>query len=156
MFWSNINKWFFQESGSKEVEPTTSTNKIKIEEYGSIKDFINEVYLLPYLTIGGSRTEFWELTPKDIEIDFKAYKKRCEEKTQLAWLNGLYFKLALQSSVLVSTLADKSTKGKMPKYPDVPRSNEYIETEDRINAERELLIAKMNKWKRFNNLKKKK
>ena len=154
MFWSANWKWFFQESGSEKVEPDSSTKVKKIGEYGSIKDFINEVYLLPYLTIGGSREVFWELTPKEITIDFKAYKKKMEIQEQLMWKQGLYFKQALQSTVLACGLADKNVAGKMPKYPDMPKFQEE-EKEINVELQRQLLIAKMNKWQMVNNLRNK-
>lgn len=128
---------------------------MKIEEYGSIKDFINEVYLLPYLTIGGSRSDFWELTPKDVEIDFKAYFKRQEITNQQIWLQGLYFKRALESTILACGLADKKTAREMPKYPEMPKTREQIESEEHQESQRQLLIAKMNKWQRVNNAKRK-
>lgn len=124
---------------------------MKIEEYGSIKDFINEVYLLPYLTIGGSRTDFWKLTPKDILIDIEAYRKRNENQLQMIWLQGFYFKQALQSSVLVCGLADKKVVREMPKYPDIPLTKDEQESAERRQAKNQLLIAKMNKWQRVNN-----
>ena len=127
-----------------------------MDEYGSIKDFINEVYLLPYLTIGGSRNEFWDLTPKDLEIDFKAYIKRNEIQQQQMWLQGLYFKRALESSVLVCGLADRKAVAQMPKYPNMPRTQDQIESEEYQKAQRDLLIAKMNRWQRLNNLRNKK
>ncbi len=126
-----------------------------MEEYGSIKDFINEVYLLPYLTIGGSRNDFWELTPKTIQIDFKAYQKRMEIQEQQMWLQGLYIKRALESSVLICGLADKKVIREMPKYPEMPKTQEQIESENYQKARRDLLIAKMNKWQRANNKKRK-
>ena len=155
MLWCSNRKWFFQESGSEKVEPNSSTKVKKIEEYGSIKDFINEVYLLPYLTIGGSRSDFWELTPKDIAIDFKAYKHKMEIQEQLMWKQGLYFKQALQSTVLACGLADRKVVAQMPKYPDMPKFQEE-EKEENIELKRELLIAKMNKWQKINNLRNKK
>ena len=125
-----------------------------MEEYGSIKDFINEVYLLPYLTIGGSRTDFWELTPKTIMVDFKAYQKRMEIQEQQMWLQGLYVKRAIESSIMICGLADKKVIREMPKYPDMPKTQEQIESENYQKARRDLLIAKMNKWQRINNRKK--
>lgn len=107
--------------------------------------------MLPYLTIGGSRSEFWDLTPKDILIDFKAYKKRIEMEEIQMWKQGLYFQKALQSTILVCGLADKKVVKEMPKYPDMPKTQEQIESEEYINAQRQLFIAKMNKWQRVNN-----
>lgn len=93
------------------------------------------VFLVPYLAIGGTRETFWKLTPKTIQYDFKAYEKKMEHDMQLAWLNGFYFQQALQSSILACSLADRKTASKMPDYPEMPASkkeepkNEKFETE---------------------------
>lgn len=128
--------------------PNASAKTKKLEEYGSILDFINEVYLLPYLTIGGTRETFWQLTPKDLEIDFRAYKKRQENQLQLAWLSGLYVRQAIQSSYFVCILADKKTK--LPKYPEAPKNEEDQKVLDE-ETQTKLMVAKMEKWLRFNN-----
>ena len=145
--------WFFQKSGSEKVEPNSSTKVKRIEEYGSIKDFINEVFLLPYLTIGGSRNEFWNLTLKDLEIDFRAYKSKKQLQQQEIWLQGLYFKQALESSVLVCGLADRKVVKEMPKYPEMPKTQEQIESEENKKVQTELFVAKMERWKKINNSK---
>lgn len=89
-------------------------------------------------------------------IDFRAYKRRCENQQQLAWLQGLYFKQALQSSVLACGLADKKVINNMPKYPDMPKTQEDIDREESKKAQVDLFIAKMNRWQRLNNAKNKK
>ena len=43
---------------------------------------------------------------------------------QLAWLQGAYFRQALQSSVVICGLADRQVINKMPKYPDIPYKDE--------------------------------
>lgn len=123
-----------------------------IEEYGSIKDFINEVYLLPYLTIGGSRNDFWELTPKDIMIDFKAHKKRQTENMQMAWVLGSYFKSALSSTILMCSLADNRTQSRMPKFPTIPKGDDEIEEEKIEKNRTDYLLAKMRNWQTINNI----
>lgn len=107
---------------------------------------------MPYLAIGGSRETFWKLTPKTIEIDFKAYKMKYEMQLKMAWVQGLYIKQAIQSSVMVCTLADKQNVKKMPKYPDEPKSEQDL-TPENIDAQKQLIIAKMDKWVRLNNKK---
>lgn len=87
-------------------------------------------------------------------IDFKAYKNKMEIQEQLMWKQGWYFKQALQSTILVCGLADKSVAGKMPNYPDMPKFQE--EKEQNVELQRQLLIAKMNKWQMVNNLRNKK
>lgn len=108
---------------------------------------------MPYLTIGGSRETFWKLNPKSIQIDFQAYKERQENELRMAWVQGLYVKLAIQSSVVACTLADKTVLSHLPKYPEMPKTDEQLQDEDNIKAQQELLIAKMNKWARMNNKK---
>lgn len=43
---------------------------------------------------------------------------------QLAWLQGAYFKQALQSSILICGLADRQVANKMSKYPEMPYKEE--------------------------------
>ena len=105
------------------------------------------------MSIGGSRETFWHLTPKDIMIDFKAYKNRMRQQQQLAWLNGLYVKKAIESSVLICGLAEKRTVRNMPNYPEFPKDYVEIESEEEIQKKREYMIAKMNYWTKINNKK---
>ena len=86
-------------------------------------------------------------------IDFKAYNKRNLILQQQSWQLGLYFKYALQSSILMCGLADKTTPNKLPKYPDMPKSDDEIEREENIEKQRELWIAKLNRWQKINNSK---
>lgn len=86
-------------------------------------------------------------------IDFKAYNKRNLMMQQQSWQLGLYFKHALQSSVLVCGLADKNVVKQMPKYPDMPRSDDEIQKEENVEKQRELWIAKLNRWQKINNSK---
>lgn len=61
--------------------------------------------------------------------------------------------MAIQSSVMVCTLADKKTLNNMPDYPDMPKQVEEENdlSEKEIETQRQLMIAKMNYWKRQNN-----
>lgn len=104
------------------------------------------------MSIGGSRSEFWHLTPKDIMLDFKAHENKINEQIQLAWINGFYTKLALQSSVLVCGLADKKVVKEMPKYPDMPNQKEDEPlTQAEIDVQTQYFIAKMEYWTKSNN-----
>jgi hypothetical protein len=87
-------------------------------------DWINHEWLLPFLRIGGTRSEFWGLTPKELQIDFEAYNQRIKDQQQLAWLQGAYVKMALQSSVLIAGLATKEIANKLPPYPEMPFKDE--------------------------------
>lgn len=72
------------------------------------------------------------------------------EQIQLAWINGLYVKKALESTIVMCGLADNKTQRNMPKYPEFPQNQQEID-EEQIKKKRELLIAKMNYWTRENN-----
>ena len=58
----------------------------------------------------------------------------------MAWLNGVFTKAALSSTVLVAGLADKNTASRLPKYPKMPT---FEESSDRVYTQEE--IAKQNK-----------
>ena len=105
------------------------------------------------MSIGGTRETFWHLTPREIEIDFRAHSNRVNEQLQLAWATGKYVKMAIQSSVMVCTLADNKTLKSMPDYPDMPRqeNKEEVMSEKEIETKRQLMIAKMLYWQRQNN-----
>lgn len=92
------------------------------------------------MIIGGQRADFWHLTPKTIQVDFKAYQERQKREAQNRWEIGAYVKNAISSSIFVSTLADKGTANKIPKFPEKPFKDENTErenmTEERLKAER--------------------
>ena len=102
-------------------------------------------YLVPYLSMGGTREQFFKLTPKTIKYDFKAYEMRQQDKLQTAWLTGYYVKMALASTVLVAGLADKKIINKMPEYPEMPKPKTENQKKQNDKLETELLIAKMDK-----------
>lgn len=103
------------------------------------------------MSIGGSRSEFWHLTPKDILIDFEAHKNKINEKIQMAWVIGAYTKAALASQVLACGLADRKAINQMPKYPSRPNTQDDFDDEEEIEAKRKMMIAKMNYWTKMNN-----
>ena len=87
-------------------------------------------------------------------IDFKAHENRINEQIQLAWINGLYTKVALQTSIVMCGLADKNVIRKMPSYPEMPQIKKDLPlTDEEIEAQRQYAIAKMNSWVRLNNKK---
>ena len=60
--------------------------------------------------------------------------------------------MAIQSSVMVCTLADNKTLKNMPNYPDMPKQVEEEKiSEKEIETQRQLMIARMNYWQRQNN-----
>ena len=95
---------------------------------------------------------FWDLTPKDIDIDFKAFKKRREMEIQMSWVSGNYFKRALESTVLICGLADRRAINNMPKYPEIPKSEEEIISEEAEQNRTDYHLAKMRNWQAVNNM----
>lgn len=93
---------------------------------------------------------FWKQTPKTILIYFEADKERQKQKAQEAWLLGIYFKQALQSTILIAGLADKNTPSKMPKYPKCPYADntERVYTEEEKEYERLRLVQYLNQFSR--------
>lgn len=71
---------------------------------------------------------------------------------QMAWINGLYVKAALQSTILMCGLADNKTANKLPKFPKMPRNEENNPiTQEEIEAQKQYNIAKMQFWTKMNN-----
>ena len=109
-------------------------------------------YLVPYLSIGGTREQFFKLTPKTIKYDFKAYEMKKQNDIQQAWLTGYYVKMALASTVLVAGLADKKVVNKMPEYPELPKAKTESQKKKNDKLETDLMIAKMDRlMKHINN-----
>lgn len=82
------------------------------------------------------------MTPKTIQIDFQAYQERQKREAQDRWEIGAYVRSALNSSILVSTLADKNTARQIPSFPEKPFKDENTAqcegamTEEQLKAER--------------------
>ena len=80
--------------------------------------------MLPWLEIKQPYDLFWKLSPRKVALFFEAERKynerRAREYDEFAWLTGIYVKKAIQSSILVATLAEKDTPNKMDKYPEKP------------------------------------
>lgn len=115
-----------------------------------------EEYLVPYLAIGGNRETFFKLTPKTIQYDFKAYKIKQQNKNQFAWLVGAYVKSALQSTVIMASLADRSAANKMPKYAEQPTFEKEDETDKMSKQDRtKYWVAKMDRLTKYINSKNK-
>lgn len=63
--------------------------------------------LLPQaLMIGVNYNDFWDLSPKTLEPFIKAYSLKINEQDRMMWVQGMYIKLAIAS-----------TLGKEVKYP---------------------------------------
>ena len=97
---------------------------------------------MPSLVIGLSEEVFWKQTPKTLMLYFEADKQKQLRQQQNAWLIGAYVKSALSSTIIVAGLADKNTAGKLPKYPDAPKLDDYTNGEREYTKEE---IAAQNK-----------
>lgn len=109
--------------------------------------------MLPYLKIGGSRKDFWELTPHDILLDFKAYNEREKDESRKmvenAWAIGKYVQAALASTPVVMGFI--KNKSEMPKYPDLPDFNEQSD-EEKITDEKWVETERLKAWAFFSNI----
>ena len=116
-----------------------------------------EEFLVPYLAIGGNRETFWRLTPNTIQYDFKAYEIKQQNKRQFAWLVGAYVKSALQSTIIMAGLADKTTANKLPKYPDMPTTKKQENKVENLSEKdrAKYWVAKMEKISNYINRSKK-
>ena len=98
-----------------------------------------ETELLDYaLTLGMTPEEYWCWDPHLLDNYEQAFKSKSQIKTQDLWLQGLYFKSALNSTVLIAGLADKKITSRMPKYADNPmkyNSNGEL-TDEEVEAQR--------------------
>lgn len=76
------------------------------------------------------------MTPRSIQIDFKAYEKRQKNEVQMIWLQGLYFRSALSSTPVAMGMA----KGELPKYAKMPYEEEQKEemNEETLQKQREM------------------
>lgn len=87
------------------------------------------------LIVGIEDSVFWHLTPKTIQIYFKAYNKRRQTQIQDLWLQGKYFGCAIASTLQFS-------KQKPPEYPEMPYQDEdneqLAQNEDWVKAQRQI------------------
>lgn len=98
------------------------------------------------------RSDFWGLTPKTIQIDFEAYNRRQKKEAQARWELGAWFKNALNSSVLVATLAEKNTARKMPHYPEMPFKDDLKAQSDEPMTDEQLKAERLKAYIFFKNL----
>lgn len=80
------------------------------------------------MVVGIEDGVFWHLTPKTIQIYFKAYRERRKVAIQDIWLQGKYMACAIASTLQFS-------KQKPPPYPEMPFKDEMEEE-----------MAKDEKW----------
>lgn len=101
-----------------------------------------ETELLDYaLVLGMTPDEYWYDDPRLLDNYEQAFQTKGKIKIQDAWIQGIYFKSALNSTVLIAGIADKKIIGKMPKYADDPmkyKPNGELTDED-IKAQRQAM-----------------
>lgn len=73
------------------------------------------------LTLGMTPEQYWNDDPRLILNYEKKYQNEQNVMRQKAWLVGAYVKSALQSTILVATLAEKKTARSMPEYAECPK-----------------------------------
>lgn len=78
----------------------------------------------------------------------------------MAWVNGVYVKAALKSTILMCGLADQKTVRNLPEYPEMPKQQNDDEdselSEEEIKIQTQYAIAKMEYWTKTNNKRMKK
>lgn len=87
-------------------------------------EFIENEFLLPCLEIGMRDDVFWEKSPKDLSIYFKAYNNIKEREykrwSQQMWEMGVYVKAAIATTVFPAGLYDG--KHRLSDYPKCPHT----------------------------------
>lgn len=92
------------------------------------------------LVIGIDDSVFWHLTPKTIQVYFKAYNKRRKIAVQDLWLQGKYFACAIASTLQFS-------KQRPPEYPEMPYQEE--ENEELAKDEDWIIKERIKAWESF-------
>mgnify|MGYP007098933798 FL=1 len=105
----------------------------------------------PFLAINGDYNTFWTLTPKTIQVFFKAYNMKRQEEIKMAWIQGRYFQQALASTVLVSALADRNVVRHMAEYPEMPTFENGKIAELDEDYQRTKVVMQLEKWMAHNN-----
>lgn len=70
------------------------------------------------MVVGIDDSVFWHLTPKTIQVYFKAYRERRKVTMQDMWSLGAYFRRALMSTPVIMG------SGKTVDYPEMPFKEE--------------------------------
>lgn len=112
-------------------------------DYPSIRDWVENEWHYYALVVGIADNVFWHLTPKTIQVYFKAYEKRRQTEIQDLWLQGRYFACAIASTISFS-------KSRPPEYPEMPYQDEMEdELSKNENWVRMMRDARRNQLKRF-------
>lgn len=98
-------------------------------DYPTINEWIENEWHYYALIAGIDDNVFWHLTPKTIQVYFKAYNKRRQTAIQDLWLQGKYFACAIASTISFS-------KQRPPEYPPMPYEEEVEMSQEQIRAYR--------------------
>lgn len=98
-----------------------------------------------------SAEEYWHGDPSLIFNYEQSYINRRKLKEQQLWLQGAYFRSALQSVVVAVGFADKSTAAKLPDYPPQPFTDERGGASEDADAESRRAGAYFDALMRANN-----
>lgn len=89
--------------------------------------------------MGIDENRFWQLTPKTIQVYFRAYERREQLATQKLWLQGQYFRWAIASTI--------SFDKKPADYPEMPFKEEF--EKEQANDEEWLKVQRARAWEHF-------
>lgn len=93
---------------------------------------VEKTWLVQALSIGISYNDFWGMNPHIIKIYIDAYKTKLEEHNFLMYLQGIYVRDALLSTV------GNMFKGKGTKDFEYPKEPYSLNSEETDNSNKEL------------------
>lgn len=109
-------------------------------DYPTISEWIENEWHYYALIAGIDDNVFWHLTPKTIQVYFKAYNKRRQIAIQDLWLQGRYFACAIASTLQFG-------KQKPPEYPPMPYEEEN--EKELANDEEWVKAQRARAWQHF-------
>ena len=92
--------------------------------------------------------EYWNAAPALATAYKEAHKLKQRQRNEFAWLQGLY----IQSAIAVVVAGATGNKGKKVEYPKKPIDlglETEAEKQDKIQREREKIIANLTAWKKM-------
>lgn len=107
------------------------------------------------MAIGMSLAEYWEGSPHLVKYYRQAHKLKMEEQNQIAWIQGLYFKAALDSALgtIFKRKGSKSVPYLEKPLEIFPKTEE--EKEKEAIKERQKAVDYFNKLIKLQQLRKK-
>lgn len=103
------------------------------------------------LYIGMSVDEYWHGNPRLLSNYIEAHNRRMQDKEYFAWLNGMYLRVALQTTPHYSI----PIFGKLPKLPEYPAPPIKETKENREITEAEKIAFQHDLYMRYKALVKK-